>query len=80
MEAIAVEMVQGLYGSMIAKTKSIGYCKRHGCYLTCNTLKRHECLRKQCHFLDKHEDNDYWRQRAEKKALKKANKLQRGIN
>ena len=36
-------MVKGLYGSMIAQTKAVGYCKRHGCHLTCNTLKKHEC-------------------------------------
>lgn len=68
-------MVKGLYGSTIAVTKAVGYCKRHGCHLTCNTLKKHECLRKQCHFLDKHEENDYWRQREQKKALKKASKM-----
>lgn len=74
MEIINIEMVKGLYGSTIAVTKAVGYCKRHGCYLTCNTLKRHECLRKQCHHLDKKEDNDYWRLRAEKKAMKKASR------
>lgn len=65
-------MVKGLYGSMITKEKAIGYCKRHGCHLTCNTLKRHECLRKQCYFLNKHEEHEYWKQRAEKRAMKKA--------
>lgn len=75
METINVEMVKGLYGSTIAVTKAVGYCKRHGCHLTCNTLKKHECLRKQCHFLDKHEENDYWRQRAQKKALKKEGRV-----
>ena len=77
MEAI---MVKGLYGSMIAQTKAVGYCKRHGCHLTCNTLKKHECLKKQCHHLDKHENHDYWIQRAEKKAIKKANRVIGGIH
>jgi hypothetical protein len=75
-----VNMVKGLYGSTIAKTKCVGYCKRHGCYLTCHTLKQRECLGKQCHFLDKHEEHDYWRQRAQKKALKKASKMTGGMN
>ena len=70
-----VNTVKGLYGSQIAVTKAVGYCKRHGCYLTCNTLKQRGCLGKQCHFLDKHEGHDYWRQRAQKKALKKASKM-----
>ena len=67
-------MVKGLYGSTIALERAVGYCKRHGCYLTCNTLKKHECLGKQCHFLDKKEEHDYWRQRAQKKELKKTNR------
>ena len=67
-------MVKGLYGSTISVARSVAYCKRHGCHLTCNTLKKHECLKKQCHFLDKHEQHDYWRQRAQKKAIKKINK------
>ena len=75
METTNLELLKGLYGSMITKAKAVGYCKRHGCYLTCNTLKKHECLRKQCYFFDKHEDNDYWRQRAEKKTIKKTNKM-----
>lgn len=70
-----VNMVKGLYGSTISISKSVAYCKRHGCHLTCNTLKKRECLGKQCHFLDKHEEHDYWRQRAQKKALKKVNKM-----
>lgn len=68
-------MVKGLYGSEISSSKSVAYCKRHGCHLTCNTLKQRGCLGKQCHFLDKHEEHDYWRQRAQKKAIKKANKM-----
>lgn len=64
-------MVKGLYGSMIASNKAVGYCRRHGCYLTCNTLKKHGCLGKECHHLDKCEDHDYWRQREQKKAMKK---------
>ena len=70
-----VNMVKGLYGSQIAITKAVGYCKRHGCHLTCNTLKQRQCLGKQCHFLDKHYEHDYWRQRDQKKAQKKANKI-----
>ena len=73
-----VNMVKGLYGSEIVITKAVGYCKRHGCYLTCNTLKQRECLKKQCRFLDRHEEHDYWRQRAQKKALKKSNKINGG--
>ena len=72
-----VNMVKGLYGSEIHITKAVGYCRRKGCYLTCRTLKKHECLCKQCHFLDKHEEHEYWLQREKKKLLKKENKMNR---
>ena len=72
MEAV---MVKGLYGSMVSIENEIGYCKRHGCYLTCKTLKKHECLKKQCHHLDKHEDKGFWQTRAKKKEMKKMNKI-----
>lgn len=79
MEVISENMVQGLYGSMIKSAKAIGYCKCHRCYLTIATLKNHECLRKQCRALQKHEENDYWRQREQKKLIKKANKLNKEV-
>lgn len=80
MEAVNAEMLQGLYGSMIIKDRAVGYCKRHGCYLTCNTLKKHECLRKQCNALEKHSENNYWKQRELKKEIKRASKLNKGAN
>ena len=72
-----VTMLQGLYGSMIKPERAVGYCKRHGCYLTVATLKKHGCLGKQCWNLDKKEDNEYWAQRQYQKQLKKQ---RRGLN
>lgn len=69
----------GLYGSYIDLNKAVGYCKRHGTALTVRTLKCHECLRKQCNALEKYETHDYWRQREQKKALKKAKKLKESL-
>lgn len=80
MEIARPEMLHGLYGSMIKRTRAVGYCRCHDCHLTVATLKQHECLRKQCNALKKHEDNDYWRQRDQKKAMKKANKLNGGTH
>ena len=65
----------GLYGSYIDLQKAVGYCKRHGTVLTVRTLKCHECLNKQCRALEKYESHDYWRQREQKKILKKAKKI-----
>ena len=67
--------ILGLYGSYIEPYKAVGYCKRHGTVLTVRTLKCHACLSKQCNALEKYETHDYWRQRAQKKELKKAKKL-----
>ncbi len=77
MEAVNENMVRGLYGSMIRCERVVGYCKCHRCYLTVATLKNHKCLRKQCRALKKQETNDYWRQREQKKLIKKANRLNR---
>ena len=67
-------MLYGLYGSYVNKSKVIGYCKHHRAALTARTLKCHECLNKQCHALQKYENHDFWRQRAQKKELRKARK------
>lgn len=67
-------MLYGLYGSYINKSKAVGYCKYHGTALTVRTMKCHKCLSKQCNALIKYENHDYWRQRAQKKEWKKANK------
>lgn len=69
------EIVTGLYGSEIDQCKACGYCKRHNCYLTVKMLKQHDCLRKQCRHLVKNEYHKWWKQREEKKQLRKARKL-----
>ena len=51
------DMLRGLYGSKISRNKCVGYCYLHKCHLTAKTLKRHECLKKQCNCLKKHEEN-----------------------
>ena len=67
-------MLYGLYGSYVNKSKVVGYCKYHRCALTARTLKCHECLNKQCNALQKCEEHDYWRQRAQKKEWRKSRK------
>lgn len=67
--------ILGLYGSYIDPDRAVGYCKRHGTALTVKTLKYHECLNKQCNALEKYEAHDYWKQREQRKAMKKAKRL-----
>jgi hypothetical protein len=70
----STQMLYGLYGSHINRSKAIGYCHHHCAALTVNTLKKHGCLGKQCNYLKKYEDHDYWHQREVLKARKKAKK------
>jgi hypothetical protein len=74
MELKTTEKLSGLYGSEINPSRVIGYCKRHGKYLTVAMLKKHECLGKSCNALDKNEDHSYWIQREVLKARKKNKK------
>ena len=57
-------------------TKPCGMCTHgsHKGYLSVKALKEHECLRKQCPYLKKFENHDYWKQREVIKARKKAKK------
>ena len=68
------EMLNGLYGSVISKNRAVGYCPYHKVALTVKTMKRHQCLKKQCGALKKYEEHDFWRQHEQKKMMKKAKK------
>jgi hypothetical protein len=74
MDAINTEMMNGLYGSTISRNKAVGYCYFHKAALTVKTMKCHECLKKQCDAFERYEEHDFWRQHAQKKALRKAKK------
>ena len=56
-----------------SKEHSVGYChcKTHKGKISVKMLKKHQCLGKQCPFLQKYEDHPYWEQRRRKKELKK---------
>lgn len=71
MDINKTQMLHGLYGSKISRSKAVGYCRCHCAALTVKTLKGHGCLKKQCNALKKYEDHDFWRQREQKKQSKK---------
>ena len=79
MENINNPVVYGLYGSHFNKSKACAYCYKHKCHLTVKTMKQHECLKKQCHALKKHEEHDYWQEREVLKQRKKMNKMNGGL-
>ena len=68
------EYLNGLYGSQICKDRMVGYCRYHCAALTVKTMKRHECMKKQCDAFVKCEEHDFWRQHAQKKEMRKARK------
>ena len=74
MDAYKQQKLVGLYGSRINRENAVGYCYYHRCHLTIATLKCHECLRKQCNSLKKHEEHAYWAERENRKLQKIANK------
>lgn len=62
-----------LYGTPLSQADArnvVGYCRRHGGYITANQLRRKECLKKGCHYLERNE-SQFWKDRAERKAAKK---------
>jgi hypothetical protein len=71
------ELLPGLYGSMIDRSRMVGICKYHKTAMTVKTIKQHGCLCKhgrQCDAFQKCEEHDFWRQHEQKKERRKAKK------
>lgn len=62
-----------------SKKNQIGYChnKSHLGYLSITALKRHQCLKKNCPYLEKYQDHEFWVNRDKLKEKKKKDKLNR---
>lgn len=73
MEMTHTQTLYGLYGSQISRKNAIGYCRKHKAHLTINSMKQHQCLKKGCFHLKRHEENPYWEER-ENLRLEKKNK------
>lgn len=69
-------LVKGLYGSEFDKNRACGYCTHHRKYLTVKQVRQHNCLGKQCWYLKKNEQHDWWRQRD---VVKQKRKAKRGV-
>ena len=39
------------------------YCRYHRCSMTVKQMRCKECLKKQCYYLVKNEEHQYWKQR-----------------
>jgi hypothetical protein len=53
------------------------YCKYHKCGMTVKQMKCKNCLGKQCYYLVKNEQHDYWRQRSviKQKRIERKNEI-----
>lgn len=50
------------------------YCRYHHCSMTVKQMRCKNCLAKQCHYLVKNEDHQYWKQREMTKQKRKDRK------
>ena len=73
-----IQLVKGLYGSEFEKSRACGYCRHHHKYLTVKQVRQHECLAKQCWYLQKNESHDWWRQREVVKQRRRERKMANG--
>ena len=55
----------------------VAYCRHHRCGMTVKQMKCKNCLGKQCHYLVKNENHDYWRQRDVMKQKRKNRKKEK---
>ncbi|WP_026653663.1 hypothetical protein [Butyrivibrio proteoclasticus] len=55
---------------------AVGFChyKKHNGFVSEKMLKKHQCLGKNCPYLQKYENHEFWIDRARIKAEKKARK------
>lgn len=49
------------------KTRCVAYCKRHRCYLTRTQLNNMHCLQKQCKYLKKDTEHQFWIEKEKRK-------------
>ena len=54
--------------------KAIAYCRYHKCGITEKQIECKNCCEKQCYYLVKYEDKNYWRKKNAKKQQRKAKK------
>ena len=69
-------------GNQPKQAKAVAYCHsgEHQGYLSEKMLKAHGCLGKNCPYLEKYENTQFFKDRAKKKADKKARKdAERGL-
>jgi hypothetical protein len=50
------------------------YCRYHHCGMTVKQMRCKDCLKKQCHYIVKNENHQYWKQREATKQKRKDRK------
>ena len=69
-----MEVVKGLYSCELSERHACGFCRHHHCYLTVKQMRCKNCLGKNCWYLVKNTDHNYWRQREAMKQKRKDRK------
>lgn len=55
----------------------VGFCHLHKKTLSLRQMKKKECLAKECHWLERYKDHHYWIERAKRKELAKARRMEK---
>ena len=66
--------METLYGS--CSENCAGFCRRHNCNMTVKQIRGRECLKKNCWYLIKNEDHEWWQQRERTKQKRKNRKAE----
>ena len=67
------ELVKCAFNQYARKSKCIGWCRKHNCYLTLNNVKNMKCIQKKCFHLIRL-DRQFWRDLDKKRADKRSKK------
>ena len=75
-----IRFMQG--ATSLSKDNRVGIChnKKHYGFISRKTMRKHNCLGKQCKYFEKCEDHPFWTLQSQKKADKKARKLLENVN
>ena len=71
------ELVEVAFKDYAKKSKCLGYCELHECYLTKSNIENMRCLKKNCKHFDKIESHPYWLELIRKQEEKKKRKENR---
>ena len=70
-------LVEVAFKDYAKKSKCLGYCEYHECYLTKSNIENMKCLKKNCRHFDKIKTHPFWQELERKKEEAKKRKEER---